>query len=73
MNPLNLSAIIVQESGAGEVIPIGNIDQLVNKIESLYKDDKLRNMMGKSGLEYANKYYNINNVYNLIETIISKY
>jgi colanic acid biosynthesis glycosyl transferase WcaI len=73
MNPLNLSAKIVHESGAGEVIPIGDIDQLVSKIERLYKDDQLRYVMGKSGIEYANKYYNINNVYKVMETIFARY
>ncbi len=47
---------LVNENGFGIAVEAGNIDALVEAIETLYQSAELRNSMGKKGKEYLKTY-----------------
>lgn len=49
---------ILEEAGAGLPITPENVGELVNAIERLHDNDKLRDSLGRNGREYITRYYN---------------
>jgi len=49
---------ILEEAGTGIPITPENVGELVNAIERLHDNDKLRDSLGRNGREYITRYYN---------------
>lgn len=66
----NLSAIIIKEIKAGEVVNPRDIDMIIEKLDGVVNNHLLREVFGNNALRYAEKHFDINEITNSFEKII---
>jgi glycosyltransferase involved in cell wall biosynthesis len=67
----NAAAQIVTRAGAGLVSAPDDLAGLMNHAEHLYRHDALRDEMGRSGRDYAVRHFDLHNICQVFEEIIS--
>jgi glycosyltransferase involved in cell wall biosynthesis len=59
---VNRAAKVIQESGGGFAIPVGNDQSFVDAVERLVEDEKLRREMGHRARQYAESAFDIRKI-----------
>ena len=67
---VNRAAKVIQESGGGYAIPVGDDRAFVDAVQRLIDDDKLRQAMGRRAREYAEKEFDIRKIAERFEGIL---
>jgi glycosyltransferase involved in cell wall biosynthesis len=68
---VNRAAKVIQESGGGYAIPVGDDLAFVDAVQRLLNDANLRRVMGRSAREYAEKAFDIRTIGERFEHILA--
>ncbi|MCC7476811.1 MAG: hypothetical protein IT425_15580, partial [Pirellulales bacterium] len=68
---INRAAKVIQESGSGFAIPVGDDQGFVQAVEKLLNDDALRNEMGRKARVYAETEFDIDKIAERFEQILA--
>lgn len=67
---VNRAAKVIQESGGGFAVPVGDDEQFVSSVQRLIDDDNLRQEMGRRAREYAEREFDIRKIAARMESIL---
>jgi colanic acid biosynthesis glycosyl transferase WcaI len=67
---VNRAAKVIQESGGGYAIPVGNDEEFISAVQQLVDDDNLRREMGRRARDYAETAFDIRKIGQRFEEIL---
>ncbi|HVT27851.1 MAG TPA: glycosyltransferase family 4 protein, partial [Lacipirellulaceae bacterium] len=67
---VNRAAKVIEESGGGLAVPVGDDQQFVDAVQRLVADDNLRQKMGRRAREYAETAFDIRKIAKRFEEIL---
>jgi glycosyltransferase involved in cell wall biosynthesis len=67
---VNRAAKVIQESGGGYAIPVGDDEAFIAAVQRLVEDENLKNEMGRKAREYAETAFDIRKIGERFEQIL---
>jgi len=67
---VNRAAKVIQESGGGFAIPVGDDEAFINAVKQLVDDENLKNEMGRKARKYAETEFDIRKIAARFESIL---